>query len=91
MVSGFEAREGTSYTKLDRNARRKSRIKPQSIGGQFGRGLVTICPICEIVIKPTFSGMILPSRSGGRLRETWERACNKAGNQSPPPNRLLKA
>ena len=67
MVSGFEALEGIFYTKLDRNARRKSRIKPQSSGGQVGHGLVTICPICEIVIKPTFSGMILPSRSGDEL------------------------
>ena len=70
MVSGFEALEGTSYTKLDRNVRLKSKIKPQSSGGQFGRGLVAICPICEILIKPTFSGMILPSRSERRLRET---------------------
>ena len=67
MVSGFEALEGIFYTKLDRNARRKSRIKPQSSGGQVGRGLVFICPISEIVIKPTFSGMILPSRSGNEL------------------------
>ena len=67
MVSGFEALEGTSYTKLDRNVRRKSKIKPQFSGGQFGRGLVAICPICEILIKPTLSGMILPSRSGDEL------------------------